>query len=261
MSPAQKLKVFVLEDEWVARNFLVEMIEATGVASVLGAMGTFEDAVSFVTDAEPFSLDVVFVDIHLVGSQNSGLELIQRFVKQPGAPAFVLATALREHAIEAFELGVVDYVLKPFDKRRVSMCLEKISAARRSSKPSGEPSRPARIVARNKRNLVFLTLSEVWALEAADGSTLVHSHRGKFDVDLSLDTIAASFGGAFLRVHRNWLVSEEHVLELERDAGESALLVGSRVAGGPSLRVPIARDRAATLRACLMDEGVGIRRR
>jgi two-component system response regulator LytT len=224
-------------------------------------MATFDAAVAFVTDAEPFSLDVVFVDINLVGSSNSGLELIRRFVKQPGAPAFVLATALKDHAIEAFDLGAVDYVLKPFDKHRVSKCLEKINTTRSSSKPSSEPSRPPRIVARNKRNLVFLTLGEVWALEASEGATLVHSHRGTFDIDLSLETIAASFGGAFLRVHRNWLVSEEHVLELERGAGESALLVGSRISGGPSLRVPIARDRAATLRACLMDEGVGIRRR
>jgi len=125
--------------------------------------------------------------------------------------------------------------------------------------PHAEPSRPLCIIARNKRNLVFLTLGEVWALEASEGQTLVHSGRGTFDIDLSLDTIAASFGREFLRVHRNWLVSEEHVLELERDSGESALLVGDRLPGGSSLRVPIARDRAANLRARLMREGIGIR--
>lgn len=255
------LRVLVLEDEWVARNFLVEMIEATGIASVVGAIGTFDDAVSFVSNAAPHSIDVVFVDINLVGSSHNGIELIQRFVKRPGAPAFVLATALREHAVEAFEIGVVDYVLKPFDRQRIAKCLEKLDAARKASDDANEPNRPVRIVARNKRNLVFLTLSEVWALEASEGLTLVHSGRGTFDVDLSLDTIAASFGRDFLRVHRNWLVSEEHVLELERDSGESAVLLGTRVPGGPSLRVPVARDRAAALRARLIDEGVGIRRR
>jgi DNA-binding LytR/AlgR family response regulator len=260
MKPDEKLRVLVLEDEWVARKFLVEMIEATDIASVVGAIGTFDDAVSFVSKA-PSSIDVVFVDINLVGSSHNGLELIQRFVKLPGAPAFVLATALREHAIDAFEMGVVDYVLKPFDKRRVTKCLEKLSVARRSSDHATEPSRPLRIIARNKRNLVFLVLDEVWALEASEGLTLVHSGRGTFDIDLSLDTIAASFGREFLRVHRNWLVSEEHILELERDSGESALLVGSRPPGSGSMRVPIAKDRAANLRARLMHEGVGIRRR
>jgi two-component system response regulator LytT len=260
MNPDGKLRAVVLEDEWVARNFLVEMIEATGLASVVGAIGTFDDALAFVSKALP-DIDVVFVDINLVGSAQDGLELIKRFVKRPGAPAFVLATAMREHAIEAFEIGVVDYVLKPFDPRRVAKCLEKLSSARSLSAHVAEPSRPVRIIARNKRNLVFLTLGEVWALEASEGLTLVHSGRGAFDIDLSLDTIAASFGREFLRVHRNWLVSEEHILELERESGESALLVGSRAPGGSSVRVPVSRDRAANLRARLIEEGVGIRRR
>lgn len=256
-----KLRVLIVEDEWVARNFLAELVEATNLASVIGAIGTFDDAVSFVENAPHRSIDVVFVDVNLVGSSHSGLEFIQRFVKEPSAPRFVLATAVRDHALEAFELGVVDYVLKPFDQRRIATCLEKLSDVRKNSEHSDESSRPARIVARNKRNLVFLTLDEVWALEASDGLTLVHSGRGTFDIDLSLDTIATSFGRSFLRVHRNWLVSEDHVLELERDSGDSSLMVGSRMAGGPFLRVPVARDRAATLRARLVDDGIGIRRR
>jgi two-component system, LytTR family, response regulator LytT len=249
------LKALVLEDEYIARNLLVELIEATGLATVVGAIGTFDDAVAFVSQA-PSSVDVVFVDIHLVGSTHDGLELIRRFVDQPGAPAFVLATALREHALEAFEMGVVDYVLKPFDDRRVAKCLEKLTQSH-----TMEPARPARIIARNKRNLVFLTLDEVWALEAAEGLTLVHSARGSFDIDLSLDTVAASFGRACLRVHRNWLVREDHILELERSSGEIALLVGSRAPGVAPLRVPVAKDRAASLRARLLQQSVGIRRR
>jgi two-component system, LytTR family, response regulator LytT len=251
------LRVLVLEDEWVARNLLVEMIEATGVASVVGAAGSFDDAVAFLNEARS-NIDVVFVDIKLVGSAQDGLALIRQFAELPGAPAFVLATALREHALEAFNMGVVDYVLKPFDDRRVARCIEKLHAARRAAP---EPDRPVRIIARNKRNLVFLMLDEVWALEASEGQTLVHSARGTFDIDLSLDTVASSFGRDFLRVHRNWLVSTAHILELERNAGDSALLLGSRVLGTTTVRVPIAKDRAANLRTHLMQEGIGIRRR
>jgi DNA-binding LytR/AlgR family response regulator len=261
-----KLRVLVLEDEWVARNLLVEMIEATGIAAIVGAMGTFDDAVAFVERAPPFSIDVVFVDVNLVGSSHDGTDFIRRFVKPPGlagGPAFVLATALREHAIEAFEIGVIDYVLKPFDPRRIAQCLERVRAvcSTHQRHQADVPSRSTRIVARNKRNLVFLTLEEVWALEACDGLTLVHSGRGAFDIDLSLETVATSFGRNFLRIHRNWLVNVEYVLELERESGESALVLGNRLPGGPSLRAPIARDRAAALRAQLMGEGVGIRRR
>ena len=166
MTHGPKLRVVVLEDEWVARNFLVEMLEATGLASVVGALGTFDDTVAFIETASPSSIDVVFVDINLVGSSHNGLELIRRFVAQSGAPAFVLATAMREHAVEAFEIGVVDYVLKPFDRRRIAKCLEKLLAARQNAVTVNEATRPLRIIARKKRNLVFLTLDEVWALRA-----------------------------------------------------------------------------------------------
>jgi two-component system, LytTR family, response regulator LytT len=251
-----KLRAFVLEDEWVARNLLVELIEATGVASVVGAMGNFDDALTFLTQSHS-TVDVAFVDINLLGSTHNGLELVRRLVAQPDAPAFVLATALRDHAIEAYDMGVADYLLKPFDARRVTKCLEKLAATGTNTQ---EPARPTRIIARNKRNLVFLTVEELWALEASEGLTLVHSARGTFDIDLSLDTVAASFGRELLRVHRNWLVNEQHILELERNAGENTLLVGSRP-GEAHVRVPIAKDRAAALRARLMQESIGIRRR
>jgi len=255
------LRVLVLEDEWVARNYLVELVQGTGLATVVGAVGALGEAVDFLGDTDlAASIDVVFVDINLLGSQGTGLDLVRQFIGKPDAPAFVLATAMKEHAVDAFALGVVDYILKPFDKERIAQCLERLSAMRRVEAPATN-ERPTRIVARNKRNLVFLQLNEVWAMEAAQGMSLVHSERGTFDIDLSLDSIAATFGKFFPRVHRNWLVNEEHILELEREAGETAVFVGGRANGAPRLRVPVARDRAAALRTRLVDDGVGIRKR
>jgi len=254
-----RLRVLVLEDEWVARDFLVEILERTALASVVGAVGGFDDAASFLRDlTSADGIDVVFVDIHLVGSRASGLDLVRTFTHARDAPAFVFATALQEHAVEAFALGVDDYVLKPFDEERIAQCLVRLRDRRRAS---ASPRRAPRIVARNKRNLVFLQPEEAWAFEAAEGLSLVHSERGAFDVDLSLDAVAASIGRSFTRVHRNWLVNEDHVLELEREPGETALLVGGRTASAPRLRVPVSRDRAASVRTRLVGDGVGIRKR
>jgi two-component system, LytTR family, response regulator LytT len=261
----RRLRALILEDEWVARNFLAEIVEATGLATVVGAVGAFDDAVEFLGRARASEgLDVVFVDVNLLGSRQSGLDLVRRFARAPDAPAFVLATALKEHAIEAFALGVVDYLLKPFDRERVGECLGRLRASRPAAAvtPTLVSSlRPPRIVARHKRNLVFLELPEVWAFEATEGLTLVHSERGSFDIDLSLGAVSASFGRHFARVHRNWLVNEEHVLEWEREPGESAIQVGGRAPGAARLRVPVARDRASALRARLVDESFGLRKR
>src|SRR5882672_5102950 len=93
------LRALVLEDEWPARNYLVELIEATQLAEVVGAVASVGEARQ-VLAAMP--VDVVFVDVQLSGE--SGLELVQSL---PGGPAFVLATAFSQHALEAWSLGAV----------------------------------------------------------------------------------------------------------------------------------------------------------
>ena len=150
---------------------------------------------------------------------------------------FVLATAYERHALEAFELGVVDYLLKPFSEERVVQCLRRLQQRGRAAPPAA--GGPPRIVARRKRSLVFLEPQEIWAFEAADRLTFVHTLHGTFDIDLSLAAVEASFGRAFVRVHRNWLVNAAHIKELERDGHETKLFVGAGVAdAGKGVRVP-----------------------
>lgn len=250
------LRALVVEDEWPARNYLVELLHASKLAEVVGAVADAESAVGVLAPDGP-QVDVVFADVHLVGSvrDDAGLELVRGFAGRPGAPLFVLATAYKEHAVEAFSLGVVDYLLKPFTEERVEQCLRRLLPRRPNRVAS---TAPTKIVARKKKGLVFLRPEEVWAFEAADRLTFVHTRRGKFDLDLSLSAIDAAFGGggALLRTHRNWLVNPEHVLELVRDAGDE-LVVGDEEEG---VRVPVARERAQAVRDVLLENATGLRR-
>ena len=274
------LRALVVEDEWPARNYLVELLQASRLAEVVGAVADLDEAMqalgadgdqpaappgreaasgTVAAEAAQF-IDVVFADVHLVGSarDDAGMELVRAFAGRPGAPMFVLATAFKEHAIEAFDLGVVDYLLKPFTEERVEQCLRRVQA-RRPPRSSNPPS-PSKIVARRKKGLVFLRPDEVWAFEAADRLTFVHTPRGKFDLDLSLAAIEASFGKTLLRVHRCWLVNPEHVQELTRDGGETELLVGPAIEADAGVRVPVARERAQAIRDRLLQDATGVRR-
>jgi DNA-binding LytR/AlgR family response regulator len=248
-----QLHALVLEDEWPTRNYLVELIEGTKLAQVVGAVATIDEASEAMAGSP---IDVVFVDIQLAGTGDArtGLDLIRSMAGSPGAPMFVIATAFQEHSLEAFDLGVVDYLLKPFSDERVEQCLRRLMA-RRPERRAG----PLRVVARRKRNLVFLDPKEIWAFEAADRLTFVHSRQGRFDIDLTLATIEASFGRALTRVHRNWLVNLDYVKELEREYGEMTLLVGDDL-GSERIRAPVSRDRAKAIRGLLLENATGLRR-
>jgi DNA-binding LytR/AlgR family response regulator len=252
-----KLRALVVEDEWAARDYLVELLQGSGQAEVVGAVAGADDARQVLSALPTEGIDVAFVDVQLVGSEreDEGLDLVRAHAGRPGAPAFVLATAFGQHAVEAFDLGVVDYLLKPFTEERVARCLERIRGRRA---PPG-PACPARIVARRKRALVLLRIDEVWAFEAAERLAYVHTTRGRFDVDLSLSAIEASFGRTLLRVHRQWLVNADYVKELEGSGSETELLVGSLADAEAGVRVPVARERAQSVREALLGNAAGIR--
>jgi two-component system, LytTR family, response regulator len=128
-----RLRAMVLDDEPVARRLLVQLIEETDLAEVVGVASDVAEALQ-VLRASP--VDVAFVDVRLPGGE-SGLDLIRLLdvpdLREPGSgrvhrPLFVLATAVERHALRAFELGVVDYLLKPLSSTRVEQSLRRVSS-------------------------------------------------------------------------------------------------------------------------------------
>ncbi|MGD0677326.1 MAG: LytTR family DNA-binding domain-containing protein [Polyangiaceae bacterium] len=119
-----------------------------------------------------------------------------------------------------------------------------------------------RIAARRRSSLVFLQPVEVWAFDATDRMTFVHSSRGRFDLDLSLTEIESVLAGRVLRVHRNWLVELAHVKEMNRSADQTTLFVGEYDgAERRGIEVPVAHGRERIVREALLDRCIGLRLR
>lgn len=242
------LRAMIVEDEAPARRYLGELLRDTGRIEVAAAVTTVAEANQAL--AAELALDVAFVDIRLIDrpSDVSGLDWARRVVAMRDAPQLVLATALAEHALAAFDAGAVDYLLKPFTRQRVATCVDRL-VTRRPSRTTA----PRRLVARTATSLVFLPLVGVLAFEAEDRLAYVHHVDGRYLVDLSLAALEAQFADRVLRTHRNWLVVLDHVRELGRGSGELALQVGG-------LAVPVSRDRAPAVREALVSRAVGGRR-
>lgn len=241
------LSALVVEDEWPARNFLVELLRDSGRFGDIAAVTNVEAA----REALALGIDVVFVDVRLVDRRGdtSGLDFAKSLASLANPPAVVLATASAEYALDGFEMGIADYLLKPFTLDRLDTCVARLIERRRPAPPrSGNP----RLVARTSNRLVFLDLDGMLAFQAADRLTYLHHVDGTFSVDLSLSALVATLGDRVLRVHRNWLVAPAHVHGLNRLDGELTLEVG------PALRVPVSRDRAREVRQHLLENTVGI---
>lgn len=255
------LRALVLEDEWAARNYLVELLESSGLARVVAACADTEQAGAALAGSprrSPFAVDVAFVDIRLAGEPeiDAGVGWIRSVTAaHPGACPirFVLTTASREHALEAYQLGVSDYMVKPFTAERVIDCLHRLAQSSPPQLLSPEP--PRRVVARDGKHLVFVPVDSVSAFEAADGVSYVYVGSARYEVDLSLAALAFSLGLDFVRVHRNWLVPLGSVRMIERDSGESRLVLADG-----EMRIPIARDRLTAVRDALMASAIGLRK-
>lgn len=249
---ARQLRALVVEDERAARRYLVELLGQHPSIEVFAAVESLDEANQALAADSGVRFDVAFVDIDLGGfggSEVAGLALVEQYRGRPEAPSFVLATASTDHALAAYELGVTDYVLKPFSPQRVTECIDRLLARVGEPTPAATPSR---IVARTRAGLTFVKVDEVLAVQAEQRLAYVHARGSRFDIDVTLSTFERNFGDRFLRVHRNWLVAREHVEGLERDRDESWVIAGG-------LRVPVARDRAGKVRKALLDGTLGIK--
>ena len=168
-------------------------------------------------------------------------------------PLVVFTTAYAQHAVAGFELGALDYLLKPFGKERLLRSLERIRAA------IGEPSTvPAlgrlgdalgrgpmsRLFVRLGGGVIPVAVGDVTRFESSGDYVLAHAGRSRYMLHLALSRLEARLDPErFLRIHRTHLVNLDHVVAFRRREGR----VVAEMDDGA--RLPVSRERAKELRA------------
>ncbi|MDN4171929.1 LytTR family DNA-binding domain-containing protein [Nocardioides sp. SOB77] len=184
-------------------------------------------------------VDVVFLDVQMPGL--TGLELAQVLSRFRTPPAIVFVTAHDEHAVEAFEVRAVDYVLKPVRADRLAEAVRRVVEATGGRQAGAEPS-PVRddVQVPVERGGVtrFVDRSAITHVEAQGDYARLHVGEGpatgSYLVRTALSQLEEEWGPAgFVRIHRSLLVSLAHVAELRMDAGRCSVVV----AGGTELGV------------------------
>lgn len=255
MTGMERLRVVLADDEPRARQFLEKLLSEHEHVEVVGVAKGGGEALAMVAKAKP---DAVFLDIHM--PDLSGLE-VARHLKGDDAPIVVFVTAYDQHAIEAFELAALDYVLKPIRRDRLDETVQRVTReAQMGAKRSGnaaavrealdaEPLRDAaqaplhRLPVRHRREVRLLDLDQVPIVFSRDRLVLARSEGKEFLVDYTLQELEQRLPeGQFVRVHRGALVNMHAI---ESYGAEDGVLV-LRLKDGT--RVEASERRAAEVR-------------
>ena len=209
------MQVLIVDDEQLARDRLARMFDDLDGHDVAGQAANGVQAVEQASQLRP---DLVLLDIRMPGMD--GLEAARHMLELEEPPAVVFCTAYEEHAIEAFDVQAVGYLLKPVRKADLSRVL---NSARRPNKAqlaalNGDgQARRSHISARTRRGIELVPLHEVCYFQADQKYVTVRHPGGELIIDETLRDLENEFEGDFIRVHRNALVATRAIEALERD--------------------------------------------
>lgn len=210
----------IVDDEPLARRKLERWLVETPWITALHQAQNGEDAVARINDVRP---DVLFLDVRMPGM--GGLEVLQRLTHEP---VTVFTTAYDQFALAAFEARAVDYLLKPFGRRRFLATLERVHQhleARQALSRMGRSEEPtpaeslSQVFVREYGGIVPVEMGDVERVEARDDYVLLHTATRSHLASMRMHELEKRLDPRrFLRIHRSHIVNLRHVVAFTPDA-------------------------------------------
>jgi len=259
-----KPTIVLVDDEQLARDELGYLLEQVGGVQVLGQAGNGVEALTTIEKLQP---DVVFLDVQMPGL--TGFEVARRLLDSRAASQIVFVTAYDQHAIEAFEVNAVDYLLKPVDQGRLEVAVDRARRRVASDRPVGpganldsadlekiiqavaeRQSRRDRLAIKvGERFLLVQSAEIIYASLADDGITVVTSQHAGTSNYRTLDELHERLDPTvFWRVHRSHLVNINKIKEIVPWFSRNYIL---RMKDDKTTEIPVSRTHTRRLREYL----------
>jgi DNA-binding LytR/AlgR family response regulator len=220
----RRLRVLAVDDEPPALDELVYLLGSDARVVSVAAAGDATEALRVLRDGE---VEAVFLDIRMPGLD--GLELARVLRRFASPPTVVFVTAHDDRAVDAYDLGAVDYLLKPLRPERLAEALRRVTAAREQAAPTpaGEDEEviPVELAGRT----TMLPRSEVRWVEAQGDYARLHTAETSHLIRVPLSVLAERWADAgFVRIHRSYLVALRDVRELRLTGSGYVVRTGDR---------------------------------
>ena len=215
------LRILIVDDEPVARQVLREELEQLDGVEIAGEATNGVEALTEIRQKKP---DLVFLDLQM--PEMGGFEVVRNLKATGETPAIVIVTAWDQHAIQAFEAGAIDYLLKPITRERVAEAVARVSRLRprvvarqmELLKEAAEGQHAGvmrKIVARSGEEYLLLDANEVLAFQAEGETVWIITDKKRYLATQPLRAIQEKLRqSSFRRIHRNALVNVNHVRKM-----------------------------------------------
>jgi two-component system LytT family response regulator len=197
------IRALIADDEPLARKKIRSLLAREPDTEVVGECGSGSEAAKLIRELDP---DLVFLDIEM--PDLDGLSMLERLGNR--APAVIFVTAYEQYAVRAFGVKALDYLLKPIDRGRFRVALER---AREHLLPDGKPL--TRLLARSGESFEVVRVDDIDWLEAADNYVKVHALGETHLIRETLTRLKSQLDPSrFARIHRSTLVNVERIRSL-----------------------------------------------
>ena len=250
-----ELRVFIADDEQPARERLKELLGDLAAELPCRVVGEAKSGREAIERLPESGAQVLLLDIQM--PEIGGLEVARHLALLQDPPAVVFVTAHDRHAVEAFELNALDYLLKPVRAARLAAALKK---ARAGGPPGRErleraAARPREFLSiAERKRIVLLPLGEVLYFKAELKYVTLRTRGGTHLVEESLVSLEREFADRFVRVHRNCLVARAAIRGVERAAGGDEDAAWRVVLDGVPEMLPVSRRQWAAVREIVADK-------
>jgi two-component system LytT family response regulator len=240
------IRALVVDDEPIARGHLRALLEDRGDVQVVDECGDGRTAVERIRSLGP---DLVLLDVQM--PELDGLDVV-RAIGPDRMPAVVFVTAHDQHAVEAFEVHALDYVLKPVHRARFNGAIDRVVSLIRSgsavnrARPLAEalerlaPPGSERLAIRSGDRLLYLRIADIDWIEAADDLVRLHVGKTVHEHRATMTQIEQRLPASrFIRIHRSTIVNVDRIREFQPWFQGDWILVladGTRLQSGKSYR-------------------------
>jgi two-component system response regulator AlgR len=238
------VRILIVDDEKLARDRLRELLSDIGGYDVIGEAMNGNEAVEKAAELNP---DILLMDIRMPGMD--GLEAAMHLSGMESPPSVIFTTAYDQHALDAFEVNAVDYLLKPIRRDRLANALgkaRKLTAKQLHELNQARPEPPTRthISVHLRGNIRLVPVPEIVYFLADSKYVAVRTGAEEHLIEDSLVNLEREFADKFLRIHRNALVSTAYIKGIEKSPSGTWQVTLK----GIDRRLDVSRRHAAAVR-------------